>query len=173
MRLESGDTEPGVIERGVRQGCPLSPLLFSIYAESMMKDALGNVEEGVLIGGRLLKEVRFADDQAMVSGTNEGLQRLMDGPSKAAGEYGMKVNVKKTKTMVISKTGHKKADIIGQHKVEQVQQFKYLGATVTDDGRCEHEIKCRIAMAKQAYTKRKNVLTSKMFLLLRKRLKRL
>ena len=69
-----------------------------------------------------------------LSSTNEGLQRLMDGLVEAAEGYGMKVNVKKTKTMVISKTGHKVADIrIGQHYVEQVQQFKYLGATVNED----------------------------------------
>ena len=129
---------------------------------SMMKDALGNVEEGVIVGGRLLKDVRFADDQAMVSNTNEGLQRLMDRLVEAAEEYGMKVNVKKTKTMVISKTGHKIADIkTGQHKAEQVQQFKYLGATITDDGRCEHKIKCRIAIAKQHIPKAKMFLTAK------------
>ena len=48
VRLESGDTEPGMIGRGVGRGCPLSSLLFSIYAENMTKDALDNVE-GVLI----------------------------------------------------------------------------------------------------------------------------
>ena len=86
----------------------------------------------------------------------------MDSLEKAAEEYGMKVNVKKTKTMVISKTGHKVADIkIGQHEIEQVKQFKYLGATINDDGGCELEIKCRNAMANQAYIKRRNLLTAK------------
>ena len=73
--------------------------------------------------------------------------------------------------MVISRTGHRNTDIkIERDKVEQVSQFKYLGTTITDDGSCEHEIRCRIAIAKQAYTKRKNVLTSKWCLSLRRRL---
>src|SRR5215471_9115504 len=116
VRLESGDTEPGVIGRGVRQGCPLSLLLFSIYAESMMKDALDNIEEGVLVGGRLLKDVRFADDQAMVSSTSEGLQRLMDGLVKVSEECGMKVNIKKTKAMLFPKQDTRLlTSKIGQH----------------------------------------------------------
>jgi len=171
VRLECGETEPGEIGRGVRQGCPLSPLLFSIYAESMMRDAIDEIEEGVVVGGRLLKDVRFADDQAMVAGSSDGLQRLMDGLNRADEEYGMKINVKKTKTMVISKAEGKRVEIkIGQHKVEQVKQFKYLGAMVTEDGRCEQDIKCRIAMAKQAFVKRKKVLCSNMSMALRVRL---
>ena len=101
-----------------------------------MREAIDSIEEGVLVGGRLLKDVRFAEDQAMLAGTNEGLQRLMDGLNSAAEDYGMKINVKKTKSMAISKTGNKDVEItIGQHKVEQVQQFKYLGALITEDGR--------------------------------------
>ena len=105
VRLECSDSEPGVIGRGVRQGCPLSPLLFSIYAESMMRENIDNIDEAlhVLIGGRMLKDVRFADDQAMVSNSREGLQRLMDGLNRAADEYGMRINVKETKMMIISK----------------------------------------------------------------------
>ena len=171
VRLECGLTEPAEIGRGVRQGCPLSPLLFSTYAERMMRDAIDDIEEGVVVGGRLVKDVRFADDQAMTASSNEGLQKLMDGVDRAAEDYGMRINVKKTKTMVISKEGGKKVDIkIGQHKVEQVQQFKYLGAVVTDDGRCEQDIKCRIAMAKQAFTNRKKILCSNMSMSLRVRL---
>ena len=40
VRVVGGESEPGVIDRGVRQGCPLSPLLFSIYAEAMMIETL-------------------------------------------------------------------------------------------------------------------------------------
>ena len=52
----------GIIGRGVRQGCPLSPLLCSIYAEIMIMEALENVAEGVKVGGELIKDVKYADD---------------------------------------------------------------------------------------------------------------
>ena len=42
---------PGVIGRGVKQGCPLFPLLFSIYAEAIMIETLEGKEEGVMVGG--------------------------------------------------------------------------------------------------------------------------
>ena len=47
VRTENGDSEPGEIGRGVRQGCLLSPLFFSINAEMMMIEAIEDVEEGL------------------------------------------------------------------------------------------------------------------------------
>ena len=69
VRTEHGMAGPCTIGRGVRQGCLLSPLLFNIYAEAMMKDAMEEVEEGVRMGGHWIQAVRFADDQAMVAST--------------------------------------------------------------------------------------------------------
>ena len=81
VRTENGDSEPGEIGRGVRQGCLLFPLLFSIYAEMMMIKAMEDVEEGVRVVGELLKDVKFADDQGMVAQTEKGLQTIMDALS--------------------------------------------------------------------------------------------
>jgi len=47
VRIDGVDSEPGIIGRGVRQGCPLSPLLFNIYIQSLVDEALENKEEGV------------------------------------------------------------------------------------------------------------------------------
>jgi exonuclease III len=163
IRVANGDSEPGVIGRGVRQGCPLSPLLFSIYAEAMMLEAMEDIEEGVRVGGQLIKDVRFADDQGMVASTEKGLQELMNGLSVCAARYGMKINVKKTKTMVVSRTGGGHVHILVDGQVvEQVKKFKYLGSMITEEGRSIDDVKIRIAMAKVAFNKRKELLTKNM-----------
>jgi hypothetical protein len=65
----------------------------------------------------------------------------------------MKINIKKTKVMKVSRGGDVNITINGV-KIEQVKSLKYLGHTITEDGRCETEIKCRIAQAKEAFGNR-------------------
>ena len=71
----------------------------------------------------------------------------------------MEINVKKTKTMVISKTGNVPCSIaVNDIALEQVSQYKYLGSWITEDGKCEMDIKTRIGMAKDAFWKHKEQL---------------
>jgi len=153
----------------------LSPLLFSLYAEMMMIEAMEEVGAGVRVGGQLVTDVKFADDQGMVADTEEGLQKLMSRLSEAGKHYDMKINVKKTKVMRVCRQGNKKEGgnainiTIDGQAVEQVHQFRYLGSIISDDGTCEAEIRSRIAMAKQAFNKRRELLTKRMSKQLKKR----
>src|SRR5579872_2257256 len=112
---------------------------------------------GIKVGGKLVRDVRFADDQGMVAGTQKGLQKIMDALQRVAEVYGMKININKTKTMRVSRNGGETVDILieGQ-KIEQVKKFKYLGAWITEDGRCEVDITTKIAISKDAFLKERN-----------------
>ena len=159
------------IGRGVRQGCSLSPLLYNIYDEAMMREALEEVDHGVKVGGQLIKTIRFADDKAVTASSQRGLQQLMDNIDRVTKEYGMKINVKKTKVMCIArKTGGKVRIIIDGQKVEQVSQFRYLGSLISEDGYCEKDIRARIGMGKSAFLAKKILLTSNIGMELKKRI---
>ena len=80
-------SEESDLGRGVRQGCCMSPILFTIYEEAMMMEAMEGVEEGIKVGGRLLKDVIFADDQGMVANTERGLQKIMECLNLTGEEY--------------------------------------------------------------------------------------
>jgi len=115
--------------------------------------------------------LRFADDQAMMAGSQKGLQKMMDQLNKISIEYGMRINIKKTKIMKISKGAETRIRInIGGEEIEQVTEFCYLGSMITTDGKCHKEIKRRIALGKDAFTKRKELLRGKMDRNLKKRM---
>ena len=84
--------------------------------------------------------------------------------------YGIKLNVEKTKVMRISRQPLPVKIIIDQKQLENVEPFKHLGSILTNDGRCTYEIKCRSAMAKAAFNKKRTLFPSTLDLELRKKL---
>jgi len=97
-----------MIGRGVRQGSKLLPLLYNLYDEAMIREALYKVECGIKVGGQMIKTLRFADDKAVVASSKKGLQELMDNINRVTQKYGMKINVKKTKVLCITRQGGQK-----------------------------------------------------------------
>src|SRR6478609_463549 len=137
----------------------------------MMKEALENVEEGIRNGGELIKDVKYADDQGMVANMEAGLQSLMDSLNTTAKHYDMNINIKKTKAMVVSRNGGERVNItVEGQSVEKVSKFRYLDSLISEDGKCLDDVKTRIRMAKDAFNKRKALLTKSIRVDLRKRL---
>ena len=100
-----------VLAEGFRQGCSLSPLLYLIYDEAMIREATDDMETGISVGGRI-NTIRFADDKAVVANSQKGLQQLMDNLNKVTREFDMKINVKKRqKVMCINRKGNNKLKI--------------------------------------------------------------
>ena len=98
------------------------------------------------------------------------LQDMIDKVTEIGRCYGMELNGEKTKVMRISRQPLTVKIIIDQKQLENVESFKYLGSILTNDGRCTCEIKCRIAMAKATFNKKRTLFTRTLDLELRKKL---
>ena len=88
---------------GVRQGCVISPLLFNLYSGFMI-EAMDEME-GISFGEFNITNLRYADDAVLVADKKKKLQEMIDKLNDTCKEYGMDINVRKTKVMVVGGDG--------------------------------------------------------------------
>lgn len=155
IRVDGETTEAVKIMRGVRQGCVLSPLLFNIYSEQIFKEALDDEEEeGISINGKKLSNIRYADDTIVFADSPQALQQLINKIARVSKEYGLDINIQKTKIMVISKNKIDNIQLsINNQPIERVPHITYLGTRINENWDATQEIKSRIAKATAAYNK--------------------
>ena len=88
------------IGKGVRQGCILSPCLFNLYAEYIMRNArLDEAQTGTKIAGRKINNLRYTDDTTLMAESKEELKSLLMKAKKESGKVGLKLSIQKTKIM--------------------------------------------------------------------------
>ncbi|GFS16330.1 endonuclease-reverse transcriptase [Elysia marginata] len=117
---------------------------------------------GLKVNGENINNLRYADDTVLLAESENDLHNLVTIIEEKSEPYGLMMNTKKTKVMVISKTEPPKVNIKMKEKcIEQIEQFKYLGQLITTDARSDDEIKSRITITKSAFTKLSHILTSK------------
>jgi len=160
--LEGEETREVRIRRGVRQGCVLSPTLFNLYSEKIMEEALEGATEGILINGRLINNVRYADDTVLVASTVEELQAMLDRVNTASEKFGININIKKTKLMVVTKKENIPASLtLDGEDIERCARCKYLGCVVNERWDMTQEIGSRIEQARTVFVKMQRTLTSR------------
>ena len=117
------------IGKGVRQGCILSPCLFNLYAEYIMRNAgLDEAQAGIKIAGRNINNLRYADDTTLMAESEEELKSLLMKEKEESGKVGLKLNIQKTKIM--SSGPITSWEIDG----ETVSDFIFGGSKITADG---------------------------------------
>ena len=85
----------------IHQGCVLSPCLFNLYTEYIMRKAgLEEAQAGIKIAGRNINNLRYADDTTLMEESEEELKSLLMKVKEESGKVGLKLNVQKTKIMV-------------------------------------------------------------------------
>ena len=140
---------------GVRQGCLLSPVLFNVFLENIMEEALQEFHTSISIGGRPISNLRFADDIDLMGKSEAELQELTTRLEEVARAYGMEIlSEEKSKILVNSHNQLTPTNItMNGQTLEEVKDFKYLGSFVSEDGSSTKEIKTRIGIATSAMTR--------------------
>ena len=137
VRTGHGTTDWFQIGKGVHQGCILSPCLFNLYAEYIMRNAgLEEAQAGIKIAGRNINNLRYADDTTLKAESEE-LKSLLKVKEKSE-KVVLKLNIQKTKIMA---SGPITSWQIDGETVETVTDFIFLCSKISVDGDCSHEIK--------------------------------
>ena len=130
--------------KGIRQGCILSPLLFNIFLADLPMALLHPRHENPKIGNdRNISCILWADDLIIFSKSENGLQNMISKLSNYTKQNGLNINTDKTKCMIFNKTGKhiRRNFLFNNIKIESVREYKYLGFLITPSGEINSGLK--------------------------------
>uniref|UniRef100_A0A4W2FTD6 RNA-directed DNA polymerase n=1 Tax=Bos indicus x Bos taurus TaxID=30522 RepID=A0A4W2FTD6_BOBOX len=152
VRTGHGTTDWFQIGKGVCQGCILSPCLFNLYAEYIMRNSgLDEAQAVIKIAGRNINNLRYADDTTLMAESEEELKSLLMKVKVESEKVGLKLNIQKTKIMA---SGPITSWEIDGETVETVSDFVFLGSKIT-------EIKRRLLLRRKVMTNLDSIFKSR------------
>ena len=139
--------------------CILSPCLFNLYAEYIMRNAgLEEAQAGNKIAGRNINNLRYADDTTLMAGSEEEQKSLLMKVKEESEEVGLRLNIQKMKIMA---PGPITSWQIYGETVETVRDFIIWGSKITADGDCSHKIRRRLLLGRKVMTNLDGILKSR------------
>ena len=158
-RTGYGTTDWFQIGKRVCQGCILSPYLFNLHAEYIMRNAgLEEAQAGIKIAGRNINNLRYADDTTFMAQSKEELQNLLMKMKEESKKVGLKLNIQKTKFMASGPITSWEMD---GETVEIVADFILRGSKITADVDCSQKIKRRLLFGRKVITNLDSILKSR------------
>ena len=146
VRTRHGTTDWFQTRKGVYHGYMLSPCLFNLYAEYIMRNSgLDETQAGIKIARRNINNLRYADDTTLMAESEEELKSLLMKEKEESEKVGLKLNIQKTKIMASGPITSRQID---GETVETVADFIFLGSKITAGGDCSHEIKRRLLLGR-------------------------
>ena len=137
IKVNNRASLPFVTSVGVKQGCILSPLLFNLYIRDIT-DKFNKDCHPVLLHDTALNCLMYADDLVLLSHSAKGLQNCLDSLEAFCKEWGLRINLQKTKVIIFNKTGQKikkhRFHINGE-EIEITDSYCYLGVLFTISGK--------------------------------------
>ncbi len=150
-------TRDGLLETipsnlGLKQGCPLSPLLFNLYINNFASYLTDLGENNIMLGKEKISHFFYADDLVILAESKEKLQTKLDQLAKFAKDKDLTVNADKSKVMIFNRAGRRiiQPFTINGEDIEVVQSFTYLGVDITASGSFSPAIKELCSKAKKA-----------------------
>ena len=128
---------------------------------TFMRRVLENWNGGLSIGGYKLSNLRYADDTTLVATSALELEELLLIVKAKSEALGLRLNVSKTKIMIVGSDGNEDPIVVDGTEVEHVTQFNFLGSLITTSSGCSTELRRRMAMAKSAMVGLNKILTDR------------
>ena len=145
---------------GVRQGCLLSPFLFLLAIDWIMKTSTQNRENGIQWTlTKKLDDLDFADDVALTSSSKKQMAEKTEIVAKTSSKIGLKINVSKTKILKINSNNNDPITVEGEN-LEVVEKFTYLGSVIDHQGGTTIDVQTRINKARFSFSQLNNIWNS-------------
>ncbi|KAK3558055.1 hypothetical protein QTP86_006473 [Hemibagrus guttatus] len=145
VRIASCKSDLFPVHVGLRQGCPLSPVLFIVFMDRISRRSQGL--EGVRFGDHRISSLIFADDVVLLASSGLDLQHTLGRFAAECEAAGMRDSTFKSQAMVLDRKKVACTLQVGGEVLPQVEEFKYLGVLFTSEGRMDREIDRRIGAA--------------------------